>query len=101
MPQDSPILKEQLAITVPAARSGRKGAGKDLGPGRWPGSGDARGHSRRAVLPRAAGFWLVAGVLFLLLFVSGAAAPLYYVYQAQWRVSATAPSPPLPRSHPP
>src|SRR5580693_5466969 len=37
----------------------------------------------------AAGFWLVAGVLFLLLFASGAASPLYGVYQAQWRFSST------------
>ena len=41
------------------------------------------------MLPRAAGFWLVAGVLFLLLFASAAASPLYRVYQAQWRFSAT------------
>jgi MFS family permease len=41
------------------------------------------------VLPRAAGFWLVAGVFFLLLFSSAAASPLYRVYQAQWRFSAT------------
>ena len=31
----------------------------------------------------------MAAVLFLLLFVSGAASPLYDVYQAQWRFSAT------------
>jgi MFS family permease len=31
----------------------------------------------------------VAGVLFLLLFASGAASPLYAVYQARWRFSAT------------
>jgi hypothetical protein len=43
----------------------------------------------RAALPRAAGFWLVAAVLFLLLFASAAASPLYGVYQAQWRFSAT------------
>jgi MFS family permease len=41
------------------------------------------------VLLRAAGFWLVAGVLFLMLFASAAASPLYSVYQAQWRFSAT------------
>ena len=41
------------------------------------------------VLSRAAGFWLVAAVLFLLLFASAAASPLYGVYQAQWRFSAT------------
>lgn len=38
MPQESPTLKEQLAITVPYARAGRKGAGSDPGPGRRPGS---------------------------------------------------------------
>ena len=60
---------------------------------------DAQAHGTRfgyrrlgipgAALPRAAGFWLVAGVLFLLLFASAAASPLYGVYQAQWRFSAT------------
>ena len=89
MPQESPTPKEQLAITVPDARAGRKGAGSDPGPGRRPGSGAARAPAGRAALPRAAGFWLVAGVLFLLLFASGAASPLYAVYQAQWRFSAT------------
>ena len=89
MPCESPALNKQLAITVPDARAGRKGAGGDPGPGRRPGSGAARAPAGRAALPRAAGFWLVAGVLFLLLFVSGAASPLYDVYQAQWRFSAT------------
>jgi len=64
-------------------------AGTDAEPGRRPVSGAARGYARQAALPRAAGFWLVAGVLFLLLFVSGAASPLYGVYQAQWRFSST------------
>lgn len=48
----------------------------------------ARGHARRAALPRAGGFWLVAGVLFLLFFAAAAPSPLYGVYQAQWRFSA-------------
>jgi MFS family permease len=55
-----------------------------------------RVHARRAAdrgdarwEPRTAGFWLVAGVLFLMLFASAAASPLYSVYQAQWRFSAT------------
>ena len=47
------------------------------------------GHARRVALPRRAGFWLAAGVLFLLFFGAGAPAPLYGVYQAQWRFSAT------------
>ena len=63
---------------------------RDLaGLGRRPVTRAAPGPARRGALPRTAGFWLVAGVLFLLLFVSGAASPLYDVYQAQWRFSAT------------
>ncbi|HJY67052.1 MAG TPA: MFS transporter, partial [Streptosporangiaceae bacterium] len=60
-----------------------------VGLGRRPVTRAAPGPARRVALPRAGGFWLVAGVLFLLLFVSGAASPLYDVYQAQWRFSAT------------
>jgi len=48
----------------------------------------ARGHARRAALPRAGGFWLVAGVFVLLFFAAAAPSPLYGVYQAQWRFSA-------------
>lgn len=89
MPHESPAREDQLAVTVPDARADRKGAGRDRGPGRRPGSGVARGPAGRAALPRAAGFWLVAGVLFLLLFAPAAASPLYGVYQVQWRFSAT------------
>jgi hypothetical protein len=89
MPQESPTAKEQLALAVSDARVGSKGPGSDPGPGRRPGSGAAGAPAGRAALPRAAGFWLVAAVLFLLLFASGAASPLYAVYQAQWRFSAT------------
>ncbi len=89
IPCESPTLNKQLAITLPDARAGRKGAGSDPGPGRRPGRRAARALAGRVALPRAAGFWLVAGVLFLLLFVSGAASPLYDVYQARWRFSAT------------
>ena len=49
----------------------------------------ASGIGRRPVLPRAAGFWLVCVVLFLMLVASAAASPLYSVYQARWRFSAT------------
>src|ERR1700730_7975320 len=49
----------------------------------------ARGTTRRAALPRAAAFWLVAAVLFLLFFAAATPSPLYGVYQAQWRFSAT------------
>jgi len=49
----------------------------------------ASANARRPVLPRAAAFWLVAGVLFLLFFAAAAPSPLYGVYQNQWRFSAT------------
>src|ERR1700722_8657296 len=48
----------------------------------------ATGTPRGAALPRAAAFWLVAAVLFLLFFAAAAPSPLYGVYQAQWRFSA-------------
>jgi len=89
MPQESPNLEEQLAIAVPDARADRKEAGGDRRPGRPAGSGAAKASAGRGMLPRAAGFWLVAGVLFLLLFASAAASPLYSVYQAEWHFSAT------------
>ena len=62
-------------------------AGTDAEPGRRV-SEAARGYAGRPTLPLKAGFWLVAGVLFLLLFASAAASPLYSVYQAEWRFSA-------------
>ena len=49
----------------------------------------ARGNARHPTLPRAVAFWLVAGVLFLLFFAAAAPSPLYGVYQARWRFSAT------------
>jgi MFS family permease len=64
-------------------------AGTDGHRGRRLLSGVARGDTRRAAQRRTAGFWLAAGVLFLLLFASAAASPLYRVYQAEWRFSAT------------
>ena len=51
------------------------------------GDGAARGHTR-PVLPRLAGFWLVAGVFVLMFFSAAAPAPLYGVYQVQWGFSA-------------
>ena len=44
--------------------------------------------TRRAALPRAGAFWLVAAVLPLLLAAAGGPSPLYRVYQAEWRFSA-------------
>jgi len=49
----------------------------------------AAGEFRWTALPRGAAFWLVAGVFFLLFFAAGAPSPLYGVYQAQLRFSAT------------
>jgi MFS family permease len=75
-------------MTMKSTGKDAKRAGTDAEPGRRPVSGAARGYARHAALPRATAFWLVAGALFLLLFASGAASPLYGVYQAQWRFSA-------------
>ena len=55
---------------------------------RWPGPQAAGEHSRRAAPSRAA-FWLVAGVLCLLFCGAGAPSPLYGIYRAQLRFSAT------------
>jgi len=49
----------------------------------------ARQPAQRRTVPRAAAFWLLAAVLFLLFIASAAPSPLYRVYQAQWRFSAT------------
>lgn len=40
-------------------------------------------------MPRDSAFWLVAVLLFALLLAAGAPSPLYRVYQAEWRFSAT------------
>jgi MFS family permease len=44
--------------------------------------------SRRRTLPRAAAFWILAGLFLMLLFASAAASPLYRVYQARFHFSA-------------
>jgi MFS family permease len=49
----------------------------------------ARGeHSGRRTLPRAAAFWILAGLFLMVFFASAAASPLYQVCQAQFRFSA-------------
>ncbi len=89
MTQDSPDHEEQAAMAATRTGTGRGRAGSDAGSGRRPATRAAGKNARRAApLRGAAAFWLVAGVLFLLLFVSGAPSPLYGVYQAQWRFSA-------------
>jgi hypothetical protein len=70
-------------MTIPGTSTGREHAGS--------GAESDRRHATKArgrALPRAAAFWLVAGVLFLLFFAAAAPSPLYGVYQAQWRFSA-------------
>ena len=56
---------------------------------RQPGVQAAGEHPRRTAPPRAAAFWLVAGVLCLLFFAAGAPSPLYGIYRAQLGFSAT------------
>lgn len=58
-------------------------------PVRQPVATAAGGNARSVTLPRMARVWLVAGVFFLLFFAAAAPSPLYGVYQAQWRFSAT------------
>jgi hypothetical protein len=84
-----PAPKEQLATTLPGASAGRSEAVSDPGPRRRPGSGVSSAPAGRAALPRSAGFWLVAGVSFVLFLPVVAASPLYRVYQAEWRFSST------------
>ena len=76
-------------MTISDASTGREPAGSDAEADRWPVTRAARGPGRRAALPRSAAFWLMAGVSFLLFFAAAAPSPLYGVYQAQWRFSAT------------
>ncbi len=45
-------------------------------------------HSGRRTLPKAAAFWILAVLFLMLFFASGAASPLYPVYQVQFRFSA-------------
>jgi predicted MFS family arabinose efflux permease len=56
---------------------------------RWPRVQAAGEPSRRTASSRAAAFWLVAGVLFLLFIGAAAPTPLYGIYRAQLRFSAS------------
>ena len=47
------------------------------------------GRFHRRTLSRSAAFWLVAGIFCLLFVATAAPAPLYRVYQAEWRFSVT------------
>ncbi len=75
-------------MTISAPKTGRDRASHAAGRYRRPVTGAAREQSQPAASPRAAAFWLVAGVLFLSLVAASAPAPLYGVYQAQFRFSA-------------
>jgi MFS family permease len=75
-------------MTVPGANGGRGRAGSNAEPDHLHVTRAASGNER-AALPRAATFWLMGGVLFLLFFAAAAPSPLYGVYQAQWGFSAT------------
>ena len=76
-------------MTTYGTSTGREHAESDAEPDRRHATRPARRNAQRPALPRAAGFWLVAGVLFLLFFAAAAPSPLYGVYQARWRFSAT------------
>jgi MFS family permease len=54
-----------------------------------PGNEASGERVRRKSLPRMAAFWLVAVMFGFVLLTSAAASPLYAVYQAQWKFSAT------------
>jgi MFS family permease len=69
--------------------TGREHPGGNAERHRWPVTRAAGENFRRTPPPRAAAFWLVAGVLCLLFFAAGAPSPLYGIYRAQLRFSAT------------
>jgi MFS family permease len=88
-------VEERTAMTGTGTGTGHERAGSGAEPDRGPATRGQPRQPRRPVLPRlpvlprAGGFWLAAGVFFLLFFSAAAPSPLYGVYQAQWRFSAT------------
>ena len=68
--------------------TGRERASGTAERQRWPAMQAAGGRPQRTAPPRAA-FWLVAGVFCLMFCAAGAPTPLYGIYQAQLRFSAT------------
>jgi Major Facilitator Superfamily len=74
-------------MTVSGTNTGRERKERKAGSNGPSASRAARRHAR-PVLPRLAGFWLVAGVFILLFFSTAAPSPLYGVYQARWGFSA-------------
>ena len=75
-------------MSLSDTETGREHASGNAERHRWPELPAAGQQPRRTAPPRAA-FWLVAGVFCLLFFTAGAPSPLYGVYQAQLRFSAT------------
>ena len=75
-------------MSLSGTQTSRERASGNAERHRWPGMQAAGEHSRRTAPPRVA-FWLVAGVFCLMFFAAGAPSPLYGVYQAQLRFSAT------------
>jgi hypothetical protein len=75
-------------MSLADTKTGRERASGTAERHRRPGMQPAVEHSRRAAPSRAA-FWLVAGILCLLFFAAGAPSPLYGIYRAQLRFSAT------------
>ena len=75
-------------MSLSGTETGREHASGNAERHRWPEMPAGGQQPRRTAPPRAA-FWLVAGVFCLLFFAAGAPSPLYGVYQAQLRFSAT------------
>ena len=66
-------------MTISSLKTGRAAVSRAAGPYRPLCNRAARKQSQPTALPRAAAFWLVAGVLFLSLVAASAPAPLYGV----------------------
>jgi MFS family permease len=75
-------------MSPPGTQTTRERASGSAEPHRWPAMPKAAEHSRR-IAPLQSAFWLVAGVLCLLFFAAGTPSPLYGIYRAQLRFSAT------------
>ena len=75
-------------MPLSATKTGRERASDNAERHRWPEMPAAGEQPRRTAPPRVA-FWLMAGVFCLMFFAAGAPTPLYGVYQAQLRFSAT------------
>jgi hypothetical protein len=81
-------LQEEPAMVLSETKTGRERASGNAERHYRPGIRPAVEHARRTAPSRAA-FWLVAGVLCLLFCAAGAPSPLYGIYRAQLRFSAT------------